>query len=289
MQINEVEPPVLFSLIVATYGRLVEVELLFISLLQQDIGLDKFEVILVDQNEANGLLEVVERYSNDLDIKHIKSERKGLSYNRNIGMAVAAGAYICFPDDDCTYYPDTLSTAYKHLEKKHVSVVFGAIRDRDTGENIIRNWPAKNKRLRRYNFFSLYSSITLFSKRNSLMFNEKLGAGCYFGSCEDSEYVYSAIVEVGSCYYFSDLEVWHPKAGIKDFTKEKNKSYGLGFGAFCAIHRYDLFIMALFFMAVGYHLLLSTWSLIKLDLDSSKKRWQAATSRVKGFIEYQMR
>ncbi|MNR05732.1 hypothetical protein D3C85_1217770 [compost metagenome] len=118
-----------------------------------------------------------------------------------------------------------------------------------------------------------------------MQFNDNLGAGCYFGACEDSEYAYSLIKEFGECYYFSDIEVWHPKVGIEQFTKEKNFSYGLGFGAFCALHKFDLFILRLFFMALGYHFTLGFISLIKGDRGASSRRFDAVVSRFKGFIE----
>lgn len=276
----------IFSLILATYGRSDEIENLFHSLTLQTLDTDTFEIIVVDQNDKIDLSEIISSYSERLTISHIKSSRKGLSLNRNIGLKLAKGNYICFPDDDCTYYPDTLEKALFHLKEKNVTAVFGAILDRDTGEDIIRNWPTKNKKITRHNFFNLYSSITIFTKKNEVQFNEALGVGCYFGSYEDSEYVYNLVRKAGECFYFKDIQVWHPKIGIQHFSKEKNISYGLGFGAFCSIHKFDIFIMRLFFMALAYHLSFAVFSVFKGDFLSANKRINSFTSRIKGFFEH---
>lgn len=277
-----------FSLILATYGRSIEIDELLRSLKIQNIGVDNFEIIIVDQNDQISIDEVVLKYSGVLNIVHLKSTKKGLSYNRNIGISHAKGDYICFPDDDCTYYPDTLSSVVDCFSNPQVNAVFGAIRDRSTRENIIRQWPLENKKLTKYNFFWLYSSITMFVRKSSIRFNEQLGVGCYFGSCEDSDYAYAFIKNIGGCYYFSNVEVWHPKIGLEEFSREKNHSYGLGFGAFCASHKFDFFILRIYFMSLAFHLAQAVLAIFRLDINAASKRWCAFSSRVIGFYEYLM-
>lgn len=276
----------LFSLILATYGRYSEVDELLKSFTEQDIGRNYFEVIVVDQNDQIDLMPLILKYNHLIDIKHIKSKVKGLSVNRNIGLRLAQGQYVCFPDDDCTYYPNTLSKVLMHFGDNNINVVLGAIRDRAKGDNIIRNWPKKEKKITKFNFFSLYSSISIFGRRNNIEFNEYLGVGCYFGSCEDAEYIYRLINDVGGCYYFPDVEVWHPKIGVREFSKEKNISYGLGFGAFCAMHKFDVFIVRLFLLSLCYHFMCVIVSFVKCDYLSSARRLDAISSRIKGFREW---
>lgn len=276
----------IFSLIMATYGRYSEVARFLESLTRQEVAAKDFEVIIVDQNDKIDLSEIIEKYSDCLNIRHIKSSRKGLSYNRNIGLEIARGEYVCFPDDDCTYYPDTLSTVLKHFQETDAFGVFGAIRDRDKCRNIIRNWPYSNKTLGRSNFFMLYSSITLFAKNSALRFDERLGVGEYFGSCEDTDYVYDMIVTHGNCIYFSDIEVWHPPLDIQVMGSVKNFSYGLGFGAFCAKRSKDPLMLRLFFMSLCYHALHAFVALLMLNKRTALLRKDAFVSRIRGFCEY---
>lgn len=136
---------------------------------------------------------------------------KGLSSIEISDLDLRKANMFAFPDDDYTYYPNTLSKVLMHFDDNNINVVLGAIRDRAKGDNIIRNWPKKRKN-NKIQFFSLYSSISIFVRKNNIGFNEYLGVGCYFGSCEDTEYIYRLINDVGGCYYFPDVEVWHPKS-----------------------------------------------------------------------------
>lgn len=276
---------ILFSLVVATYGRSTELGRLLESLTRQEISPNQFEVIIVDQNDTIDLSGVIDKYRVILSIVHIKSSKKGLSFNRNIGIRQSRGKYLCFPDDDCTYYPDTLAKVLANFGNPGVSTVFGAIRDRVRGKNIIRNWPQKKVGLTRRNFFFLNSSITVFTENNKVLFNETLGAGCYFGSYEDADFSYRQTRQ-GKAIYYPDIEVWHPEIGLVEFSKEKNISYGLGFGAFCNIHKKDLFIIWIFLAAIGFHLAKGVLAILKFDLEQAGKRKDAVWSRIKGFYQY---
>ena len=279
------ENSITFSLILATVDRTDEVRRFFDSIVGQCFPKEKIEVIVLDQNIDERLDTIIDEFRCQLRINHIPSNIKGLSYNRNIGLEMAKGKYVCFPDDDCTYYPDTLSSVLKCFEKYSVGSVFGAIRDRATGENIIREWPVKDKMVTRWNFFWLYSSITMFTKNKSLRFDDNLGAGCYFGSCEDSDYSYS-LIKSAPVYYCGGVEVWHPKIGLEQFTQHKNISYSLGFGGFCGKYWKDFYILRLFFMALVFHSCKAFFSLLKCNSEGFSARKDAVLYRLRGFFEY---
>ena len=61
-------------------------------------------------------------------------------------------------------------------------------------------------------------------------FNEKLGVGTYFGSCEDTDIVYK-YTRSSQVIYSPKIEVYHPHPN-QDISVEKVKSYSLGFGGF---------------------------------------------------------
>ena len=94
------------SLIVATVERVAHVDALLDSLSRQTWR--DFDVVIVDQNDDDRLAPVVARHADLLDITRIRSPR-GLSKSRNAGLAVARGAIVAFPDDDCRYRPETLA------------------------------------------------------------------------------------------------------------------------------------------------------------------------------------
>ena len=106
------------SLVTATLGRVDEINILLDSLVKQTYK--NFELIIVDQNEHYKVQNIVDRYTNILNIKYIRSSTKGLSYNRNVGIKECSGDIIGFPDDDC-YYSDNLleEIVYTFKEKKN--------------------------------------------------------------------------------------------------------------------------------------------------------------------------
>ena len=96
-----------FSLIVPTISRTGELERFLASLeLQRH---KHFELIVVDQNPDDRLVSILSPYANRLSILHLRSEKKGASRARNIGLRHASGDVVAFPDDDCLYPPDVLS------------------------------------------------------------------------------------------------------------------------------------------------------------------------------------
>ena len=90
----------MISLITATYGRTEEVRT-FIRFYPARQSYKDFEFILVDQNPHFILREMVAEYASRLTIQYIRSEAKGLSLNRNIGLDYSRGEIVAFPDDDC--------------------------------------------------------------------------------------------------------------------------------------------------------------------------------------------
>lgn len=275
-----------FSLVLATYGRLDEVRDFFDSIVNSDYNLSKVEIIVVDQNDSINLDQIIKSYNDKVNIKHIKSQVKGLSKNRNIGINISSGEYIAFPDDDCKYMKDTLKIVDEHFEKnKDLYAIMGRIID-ENGDDCIRKWSESEEIINKYNFYTKLSSITLF-KRNTKpkqLFNERLGVGEYFGSNEDADIVYKAINRKKIIKYFPDIVLHHPKSPeIKDINKVY--SYGLGFGALCK-ENISLNIIILFFKVIIYHILKLGISIITLNKIDVKLRYKYVQSRIHGFLVY---
>ena len=262
------------SLVVATYGRRSEVENLLRSLLQQDYPRKNFETILVDQNVEIDLAPIVRRYENELTIKHLKSPIRSASVSRNIGIDHSEGEIIGFPDDDCTYYPDTISSAAKYFRcNPGVELVTGRLFDRQRGKTIYRRWPLQAKSLNRWNALFLYSAVTMFSRVKLARFDCRLGPGSLFPAYEDADYVYSAVASGHSVVYTPTIEVWHPPATPKDVSDEKVLEYGLGF-------------LPIFIGIVLFHSLRAIIEVCRGDRIAARRRLLSATSRVKGYLGF---
>jgi glycosyltransferase involved in cell wall biosynthesis len=168
-----------FSLIVGTKGRTQELTHLLQSLSVQSYK--EFEVILVDQNEDDRLQSAFEPFQKKLRLVHLRAET-GLSRARNVGLRHAKGEVVAFPDDDCSYPPDLLSTVARILESHpEWDGLSGRCMDELTG---VYNRPWRNSRrgqVNRVNVWALVTSVTLFLRRRvtdaSGLFDESLGLG----------------------------------------------------------------------------------------------------------------
>lgn len=76
--------PLGFSLVVATLGRVTELETLLVSLGQQ-VG-SSFEIIAVDQNHDGRLDAVLVRHGETMPIRHVRLNICMLSPTRNLGL-----------------------------------------------------------------------------------------------------------------------------------------------------------------------------------------------------------
>jgi glycosyltransferase involved in cell wall biosynthesis len=102
---EEVAGQVAITLIVATVGRTQELSRLLESIAAQT--LTSLELIIVDQNADDRVKKLLEDSVSSLLCIHVRSA-KGLSRARNVGIDLASGRILCFPDDDCWYPGDFL-------------------------------------------------------------------------------------------------------------------------------------------------------------------------------------
>lgn len=221
-----------YSLIIATLGRKKELSEVLESIKKSDFDTNNLEIIIVDQNENSFLDKELSMYQ-DLYIKHIHSDTRGLSFNRNIGLTYATGDIICFPDDDCKFYENTFSQVSNILSSSAVDFCMGRIYDRKEQKNIIKKWSIKEFKVNKFNSYFINSSITLFVKKEFILdFDENLGVGAKFGSCEDADLIYRILENKAKGFYTPKIELWHPEVNYQVISLEKVKNYASGFGYF---------------------------------------------------------
>lgn len=278
-----------FSLIMATIGRYEEVKNFLESIDKIDYDKDLIEIIIVDQNKELDLSHIIKDFDH-LNINHIKSSIKGLSQNRNIGIKNATGDIYAFPDDDCEYLEDTISTVIEEFKNNEdATIVMGRIVERD-GRDSLRTWPKEYINITKGNFYTKCSSITMFIKKSDveLMFNENLGSGNYFGACEDADMLYRHLKAGKKVKYTPKLCLYHPHehySSSKTISNDKVKSYARGFGAFCRINL-DLHVFWLFIKAEVFHALNIIIGIITINKKRIDRGLIAFSSRIEGFFQY---
>lgn len=222
----------LVSIIVATLNRLDELKRLLKSI--EKSTYKNLEVIIVDQNEKFFLQEIISNFSLKLNIKHIFSNRKGVSINKNIGFKECTGEIITFSDDDSYYENDTIEKAVRLLDD------FGAISGRPwcpliNKRSLIRS-ANTDKEINAFNYFSDTIEFAMFWKRQTLQqignWDELLGVGGKWGSEGGADLVIRCLKNGIKIKYFSDLIIFHQNQLQKN--PDKIFSYSKGHGAFMA-------------------------------------------------------
>lgn len=278
----------LISLIMPTLNRYDDIYLLMKSLENQTYK--NFELIVVDQNQNEKVKDIVDKYSDKLDIKYIKSPKLGLSYNRNLGIDVAKGQIIGFPDDDCEYENDTLEKVVNFFEK---SIEYKIYSCKTMDKNKVDAFKKMHDGICDIvstNVLDTITSITFFVNFGSdkyTKFDEKLGVGGEYGSGEEIDYVLNLLTLGFRGRYFGDDLIYHP---AKKHSKSKEKyerdyNYGRGFGALCKkqiVYRKDY----KFLKVMISKLVRNIGGLIL----SSNKDYHSATikGRVNGFRQYKL-
>lgn len=138
-----------FSIIVPCYndGRYKEgvyLDRLLDSICYQGLQRDEFEVIIVDDCSPVPFDDVIEKYSETLNIRTAKTEYNFAPGNtRQKGVDIAKGQWICFADHDDMYYNGSLLAVKDFIEERreryYVFTIFNGV---DTQGRVVKEYKA---------------------------------------------------------------------------------------------------------------------------------------------------
>jgi glycosyltransferase involved in cell wall biosynthesis len=264
-----------------TLGRREEIGIFLQKLAAQTYK--NFELIIIDQNEDDGLYDIYQHFINCFEIKYINSNKKGLSLNRNIGLGVCKGDIIAFPDDDCEYEIDTLERV-KLFSEIHPNYDFFTCNTKDkNNENQILKTKRKDVDISIFNIMFTGISFTIFVRADAIKqfrFDEQLGVGAEYGSGEESDLLLYLLKNNNKGRYNADSYIYHP---YKIDNIDRAFPYGKGFGALYkkAITTYKYYILFPIFI----YLLFKQVFMICLH-PFEKGRIASMKGRLYGFIHY---
>lgn len=224
---NNIAP--FFSIIVPTLGRTEELIRFSQSVLAQSY--ESFEVICIDQNESFS----VENFLKMKDERwyFVKSNRRGLSFNRNIGIQFAIGKFLLFLDDDCIISTNYLETIYHSLQNASSNDMYYT--SLLTAEKK-KPWFVGATRINRISFwtFDRVCSVSLVIPRNLpekiLYFDEDFGLGAKYCGGEESELVIRLLLQRIRIIKISGAEVYHPEKTLDINHWQKSFDYGFSKG-----------------------------------------------------------
>lgn len=226
------------SVLVPTLGtREEEIKRLLKTLEKQSYK--DFEVIFITQDNHEKIKNMICQY-NDLNIKQIVMNVKGLSKARNRGLEKAMGEIIILSDDDCWYPVNAFEIIVGIFEEKRsAKIVLSQIFD-----------PEKNILYKNYNLNEGYinhklqlmskSSIEVAFKKNLISykkFDERLGLGGVFVCGEEVDFLLNNY-EKEAIFYKPTITVYHKKKENGSSNEQiiaKGALYGKNFNLFVCL------------------------------------------------------
>jgi glycosyltransferase involved in cell wall biosynthesis len=272
----------MISLIVATIDRVSELDRLLTSLDAQTYR--DFEVILIDQNTDGRLTPVLRRHGG-LTIRHLES-KPGAGRARNVGLRVASGEVICFPDDDCWYPASLLESVSGWLERNpDFDAVFTTMRSADN-QPVGPRWPPGPVLVTKGNLWDSTIFVTAFLRRavtDSVgYFREDIGVGANspYQSGEESDYFLRGLALGFRMWYEPAFTVHHPNLHSIERLRMKTYAYALGCGYVLRLHNYSWLEFGGFFArSIGG----AVFSLCKGDLPRAEDYLLRGAGQLRGY------
>lgn len=223
--------------LVATHVNDVNIHNLVTSVLSNNKQIDIFFIIISQGNPSDF------KSTNPLvDIQSISVQNCSLSKARNIGISLLKKSqnivnHIMFPDDDTTF-DATFFENYQSIVRDGVSYII-PIYQRDTLKELYMGYICEEGARVTPKMDSLIGSpnqiIAYPGNEELVYFNEDLGVGAKYGSCEDLD-LFIRLDRNGSNYYYtSAIHNFHPgktqvfKSLSLERLKSRFKNYSAGF------------------------------------------------------------
>jgi len=273
-----------FSLVLATVGRLEQPVRFLSSLMEQTYR--SFELIVVDQNEDDRLAPALKYHSKMMPIRIVKSP-PGVSRARNLGLKMAGGEIVGFPDDDCVYPPDLLErVAISFDANPGIHGLSGRAIDLQGRE--YARFDRSVGPISRLNVWRRTVTFTLFLRLEVIRamggFDEALGpgAGTPWLAAEDIDYPLRVIASGYLIHYDPTIVVMHPSPIAEGYGPALDRAYryGLGIGRVWRKHRFPLWLVTYYLARpLGGAML----SLAQGHMEKARYHWSAFRGRLQGW------
>ena len=164
-----------------------------------------WELIVVPQGDDRQLIQLLDEYSaRDSRVRYVHTLKKNASHARNVGIHAARGEIIAFTDDDCEVAPNWIAVMREIIAlNPDVGLLGGLVIAPPSGQpwrisscpsaNVIdaKYYPLRDNWRAPDGFYMIGANMCV---RRQLAhkagdYDEALGAGARFGSCEDQDFM----------------------------------------------------------------------------------------------------
>ena len=236
------QTPPRLSLIVATLGREAELSRCLGSLAAQTSR--DFEVIVVDQNADDRLAALLGRERASFPLTHLRAS-PGLSRARNVGLRLARGDIVGFPDDDCWYDVDIVARVLQFFAEQPAAHGLSGGGAAGAGGAPRARFARGEQWVTATRVWTQGMSSAIFLRRDLIAavgpFDEALGvgSGTPWPAAEETDYLLRAVARGGRIWYDPRFEVHHPGSPGQPEQKilDRGRRYGRAMGYVLAKHR----------------------------------------------------
>jgi len=222
-----------FTLIIPTYERPAQLKKCLESITRLDYPKDRFEVIVVDDGSKNPPEQIVNSFSDSLNIMLYSQKNAGPAGARNTGAEKANGKFLAFTDDDCEPDEDWLNAFEKEFNRD-TDIFLGGYTVNSLSDNI---YSAASQELINY-LYSYYNAdrnnATFFASNNIAVradLFKKIGGfdvTTLRATAEDREICDRWVYQGFKMTFTTDAVVYHSHAmTLKQFWRQ-HFNYGRG-------------------------------------------------------------
>ena len=195
------------SVIIPIYNDEKYLEQCLNSVINQTIGLENIEIILVDDSSKDNSFEIAkkykDRYPDNFIIKRLCKNSGSGGKPRNVGMECARGKYLMFSDADDFFAENAFEAMYNAMESKNADFIISNWNYTDENGN-----PYSKPVFYENSFWIMNSSMC--NKIFNRKFIEKYNIRCLEGvSGEDTYFSDKAFLNSTDVYYITDITYFY--------------------------------------------------------------------------------
>jgi len=232
------------AVVVSTRNRGESIIRTGLSILKNDYP--HFELIVVDQSDNDLTQNAIRPFLKDSRFRYIRSQTRGLSAGRNIGIESAQSEFIALTDDDCETPDHWLGGLVKAFSLDHrIGVIFGNVETgpHDSNQGSIPAYLRKGSFIARsvYEMHRVNGISACMGLRRSVWFelggfDELLGAGGRFRSAEEMDFTLRTLRASYLVHETPEVMVIHHGFRTWDQAIDLIDGYLYGIGAMFAKH-----------------------------------------------------
>ena len=227
------------SVVVCTRNRAAQLEAALASY-QRLQTMPHWELVVVDNGSTDGTPDVIDRFAAEsrCPVRHVFEPRTGLALARNRGTRAARGEVIAFTDDDCYPDPEYITVLRRLFTDTPYDYAAGQVLLHDPQDDpvsIQEHDAAYTIPLGSYIAPGQMLGANVAIRRSGLIglrgFDERLGAGTFFRSGEDTDLLRRASRSGMLGRYDPALKIYHHHGRRGGQTEALKAGYERGVGA----------------------------------------------------------